>query len=87
MEKISSPSSAVAPKIAPVPQTVIPPPSSPKPALVLNGVATGGDTPFALINNRVVEKGEEIEGYVLKEVLEKKAILEKEGKRLELRLQ
>ena len=53
----------------------------------LNGVVTGGDAPFALINNRVVQKGEEIDGYVLKEVLPKKVILEKNGELLELRLQ
>ena len=84
-----SPETALPPSVSPVPpapQVVEPPPAPPKPALVLNGVATGGGNPFALINNRVVEKGEEIEGYVLQEIFEKKVILEKEGKTLELRL-
>ena len=51
----------------------------------LNGVVTG-NPPLALINNRVVQKGEEIDGYVLKEVFPKKVILEKEGKTVEARL-
>ena len=84
-----SPETASAPSLLPTPpapQVVEPPPAPPKPTLILNGVATGGGNPFALINNRVVEKGEEIEGYVLKEIFEKKVILEKEGKTLEVRL-
>ena len=85
-----APETALAPSVLPTPpapQVVEPPPAPPKPTLILNGVATGGGNPFALINNRIVEKGEEIEGYVLKEIFEKKVILEKEGKTLEVRLQ
>ena len=69
----------------PPPQT--PEPASPRQFLTLNGVVMGGDNPFALINNQAVQKGEEVEGYVLKEVLNKKVMLEKDGETLELRLQ
>ena len=77
---------------APSPTETVSPPSPPVPVepserFRLNGTATGVGTPYVLINNRVVQKGEDIDGYILKEVYEKKAVLEKGPERLELRLQ
>ena len=72
---------------APSTEVAEPSPASSRRPFVLNGVVTGGDSPFALIDNRVVQRGEEIDGYLLKEVAAKRVILERDGETLELRLQ
>ena len=81
---------AVQQSLPATPQEISPLPEKPQVSstqpFTLNGVVMGGDTPIALINNRVIQKGEEIDGYVLKEVMAKKVMLEKEGQTLELRL-
>jgi len=71
------------PKDVPVPETNLPAPvdteRKTQPLLVLNGVFFSEDEGYALINNRIVKKGDIIDGATVKQVTLEGVRLEFEG--------
>lgn len=52
--------------------------------LILNGIFFSGDEGYALINNRIVKAGDEIEGAVVRQISAEEVELEFRGSRIKL---
>lgn len=73
--QVQQPSAAVvatpAPAGAPAPAIVEEPreePAPPLPAVTLNGIMSSGDDGYALINNRIVQVGDDVGGYIVSKI-------------------
>lgn len=74
-------------KTEPLPQTPQPPPSIPiQSPLALNGIVHGNGEELAILNNQISRIGDEIDGATLQEIGNDFVILEKEGKRFQLKM-
>ena len=81
----NSSGSNLAKKATAIIQTLQEPETKTRPSLNLNGIFYSGKDSWALINNRIVQQGDEIEGATVKKITEGEVILDFYGEEIHLK--